>query len=462
MARVSQEDLFRFLRTRGNSSSRELCAHFGVSQPTMSNALTAHAREILKIGGGSRTRYALRREIANLGNAWSVFRADDAGNLRKFATLYAIFGENARAEFAWKPERGVPAETFFALTGTEFRDGFFPNLPWFMFDHRPQGFLGRALARGLRAMNFPERLENWSSSEILACWLLAGNDVAGALIVGERMAEKFLSGGAEPSIAESGREEAFPRLADAANENAPSPSSAAGEQPKFLCSVSSAAGTVRQVLVKYSGDTATAAGRRMADLLVAEKTASDILGEAGFPVPRTEIIFAGTRCFLESERIDRRGARGRVFTVSLEAIDAAFLGVNGSGNWATATERGAEIGLFSETDAERVRELCDFGRAVGNTDMHFGNLSFIAENALPYRLAPIYDMLPMAYAPQRDLTSMKQDALSAVSATPRVRELARRFWQRLADDVRVSENFRAIARANADREDANADSRESF
>lgn len=451
MPRIPQEELYRFLRMRGKSSSRELCAHFGVSQPTMSNALTAHARKILKLGGASRTRYALRRDIANLGDAWSVFRADAAGDLRKFATLYSIFGENARAEFAWKPERGVPAETLFMLTGTEFRDGFFPDLPWFMFDHRPQGFLGRAIARKMRDLNFPERPEMWGSAEILAYWLLSGDDIPGALIIGERMAEKFLSGSAEPLVAEADRADAFPRLADAANENAPALSSVAGEQPKFLCAVGGAAGTARQVLVKFSGDTASAAGRRTADLLVAEKTASDVLGEAGVPVPRTEIIFAGTRCFLESERIDRRGARGRVFSVSLEAIDAAFLGVNGSGNWATAAERGAEIGLFSETDAERVRELCEFGRAVGNTDMHFGNLSFVAEDALPYRLAPIYDMLPTAYAPQRDLTSMKQDALSAVPATPRVRELALSFWRKLAADPRVSENFRGIARANADR-----------
>lgn len=450
MTRISREELLRFLKIHGNARSRELCAHFGVSQPTMSNALTAGAREILKIGGGSRTRYALRREIANFGSAWSVFLVNPAGDIRKFATLYSVYGENARGEFAWKPERDVPAETFSALAGTEFRDGFFPDLPWFLFDHRPQGFIGRAIAREMHRLNFPGRIETWGSADILAYWLLAGDDVAGALIIGERMAEKFLSGSAAaPSIAENEREGAFPRLAEAANENAPAHSSAAGEQPKFLCAVRDAAGTARNVLVKYSGKTTSAAGRRMADLLVAEKTAADILGEAGFPVPRTEIVFAGTRCFLESERIDRHGARGRVFTVSLEAIDAAFLGENGAGNWATAAERGAEIGLFSEEDAARVRELCDFGRAIGNTDMHFGNLSFVVEDALPYRLAPIYDMHPAAYAPQRDLTTMKHDALSGVPATPRTRELARRFWLRLAADARVSGNFRRIARANA-------------
>ena len=41
-----------------------------------------------------------------------------------------------------------------------------------------------------------------------------------------------------------------------------------------------------------------------------------------------------------------------------------------------------------------------FGTLIGNSDMHSGNLSFVAERGRPYNLAPAYDMTPMALAPR--------------------------------------------------------------
>ena len=37
---------------------------------------------------------------------------------------------------------------------------------------------------------------------------------------------------------------------------------------------------------------------------------------------------------------------------------------------------------------------------IGNTDMHNGNVSFIAEHGRPYVIAPAYDMTTMAFAPR--------------------------------------------------------------
>lgn len=460
MAKILRKNLTSFLRTRGAVRSRELCAQFGVKQQTMSGALIAASREILKIGGGSRTRYALRREIGTLGNSWPIFRVDSAGMLSDFGRLHAIFGENSSAEFAFVPAAGIPHETFAALVGEEFADGIFPDLPWFLADHRPRGFLGREIAAKLarERTDFPENVGLWPAETILRYWLEFGGDIAGALIVGETARERFLSGtdaGAEP-LAEDARAEAFPRLCERALAGTLPFSSAAGEQPKFVAAVRGGNGEIRQVLVKFSGDISAAAGRRTADLLIAEKTASDLLGAAGFRVPRTEILFAGGRCFLESARIDRCGARGRIFTVSLEAIDAAFLGENGANPWPEAVARGAEFGLFSESDAAKVRELYEFGRAIGNTDMHFGNLSFelaagtenSAAGTPAFRLAPVYDMLPAAYAPQSDLTSLRRDAVGGFPADALSRERATEFWKTLSADARVSGDFRAVAARN--------------
>lgn len=41
-----------------------------------------------------------------------------------------------------------------------------------------------------------------------------------------------------------------------------------------------------------------------------------------------------------------------------------------------------------------------FGTLIGNTNMHGGNQSFIAEPGRPYDYGPAYDMTPMAFAPR--------------------------------------------------------------
>jgi hypothetical protein len=43
--------------------------------------------------------------------------------------------------------------------------------------------------------------------------------------------------------------------------------------------------------------------------------------------------------------------------------------------------------------------LWAFGQLIGNTDMHNGNLSFMSEENCPLELSPVYDMLPMTFAP---------------------------------------------------------------
>ena len=451
MSKINRKSLIQYLRTAGMLSAKEICAHFSASQPTANLALSASRREILKIGKGSRTRYAARREVSGLGDTWNIFRVGSTGTPQSFAKLYAIFGEDAREEFAVVFEKNVPETLVKALCGDEFRDGIFPDLPWFLLDHRPQGFIGRGIAATLVPLNFSPKIENWRSETILRYWLGFGDDIAGSLIIGDAMREKFLSAGASGThqiIPKNERATAYPANATQAQNSVSVFSSAAGEQPKFIATVTDAQKSVRSCIVKFSGEISTAVGRREADLLVAEKIASDILADAGFPVPHTEIIFAKNRCFLESARIDRVGERGRVFTFSLNAIDAAFIGSEAT-SWADSVGRGVEFGLFSDETLARVRELQDFGNAIGNTDMHFGNLSFKLHNdALPFALAPVYDMNPAIYAPRRNETELFSDALAVIPASNRAQELAARFWEKVSTDARISENFRQIATQN--------------
>ena len=126
-------------------------------------------------------------------------------------------------------------------------------------------------------------------------------------------------------------------------------------------------------------------------------------------------------------------AHGRRGVVSLRALhDAGFTGRDTT-EWSVAAAGLRANGWLSDSDLRAVRLRQLFGRLIGNTDMHFGNLALFLEPELPLRLAPTYDMLPMLWAPRPG------DATAA--------EMAQNFWQRVAGDGRISDCFRPHAEA---------------
>jgi hypothetical protein len=129
---------------------------------------------------------------------------------------------------------------------------------------------------------------------------------------------------------------------------------------------------------------------------------------------------------------------------TLAAIDGAFYG-EGSGSWAELADRLRLDGLICPADQERIQIVWDFGRAILNTDMHFGNLGFYPTHDGGFALAPIYDMLPMAYAPNAaGLPEFEPAAVPLRGA--RAGTLARHFWESVYMDARFSDDFRNIAR----------------
>src|SRR5262249_23735693 len=117
----------------------------------------------------------------------------------------------------------------------------------------------------------------------------------------------------------------------------------------------------------------------------------------GISAADTELVDAGGRIFLESRRFDRFRERGRVGVVSLAAITDHFVGHRRS--WSAAANDLVALGKISRRDACAIQRAALFGRLIGNTDMHFGNLSFFFSPGRGLSLAPVYDMLPMMYAP---------------------------------------------------------------
>ena len=112
-----------------------------------------------------------------------------------------------------------------------------------------------------------------------------------------------------------------------------------------------------------------------------------------------------------------------------------------------------ERGLIASETRDAITRLWHFGQLIGNTDMHDGNLSFVpGEPGL--RLAPVYDMLPMLYAPQRGV-ELPERQFAARLPLPSERELwhqaaraAVDFWGCAGNDARISVDFREICRRN--------------
>jgi serine/threonine protein kinase HipA of HipAB toxin-antitoxin module len=276
-----------------------------------------------------------------------------------------------------------------------------------------------------------------------------GGDFPGAFVLGRDSLASALA--SRPvAIAMAEREVRYPELAAGALRGELIGSSAGGEQPKFVVEVMG--DEVRPVLVKFSTSMAEPIGRRWADLLVAEHVAGSVLAANGFAVAPSEVIDAGGQRFLEVERFDRTAGGGRLPVISLRAVASALL--DGVGfPWPDYASTLREQGWLVAKDADQLASAWRFGRLIANTDMHEGNASLIFTPERPVRLAPIYDMLPMAYRPgsqgQIPGTQETQLALCAKAPACRERDMALTFWDQLAGSDRVSAEFAEIASQHA-------------
>jgi hypothetical protein len=336
------------------------------------------------------------------------------------------------------------------------RDGWWHGLPYPFHDMRPQGYMGRQFARSQHeALGVPSDPNAWSGDDVLVVLSRLGHDLSGSLIVGDASAERWMSAKMAPPVPLRTNRVAlgYADLAEAAIATGVAGSSAAGEFPKFTALRELPGSGTPHVIVKFSGADGSAAVTRWSDLLVCEhlalETAATLPGVAS---AASRIVQAAGRTFLEVERFDRHGLHGRSRLISLETVNAALLGVS-STDWPVLVDRLALMGLLSAADVDRVRHLWWFGRLIGNTDMHLGNLGFRPAGALA--LAPTYDMVPMLYAPLAggEVPARTFDpplplpSVQAYWATACSAAIA--FWSRAAKDRRVSEPFRAISAGNA-------------
>jgi hypothetical protein len=432
--------LLAVLSRSGPSGSAELCRTLGVSQPTFSRAMASARKDVLVAGRGRNTRYAARRGVADVPAPIPVYELRPPGEApRRLASLHPV----------------APAGFFveFAGDGT---GAFHPDLPWFLFDLRPSGFLGRLVPRRHPELGLPPDVRLWSGDHVLRFLTRHGWDQPGAFVLGDEAYRTLLARVESPAdaIPASERAARYPEIAADVLAFGDAGSSAAGEQPKFLATRISGDDRV-PVLVKFSPPTFDGVGRRVADLLVAEHLALATLRERGIASARTSLLFAGDRQFLEVERFDRDGPAHRRGLVSLLALDAAFVGSDQS-SWSASVDRLAALGLVEPAAPEQVRGLECFGGLIGNTDQHFGNLSFTLDGLRVSGLAPVYDMLPVHYAPLSGETLDTAYTLSVpgpekAGVAAGAIDAAVTFWRAVARDERISPGFRAIAARDAER-----------
>jgi hypothetical protein len=378
--------------------------------------------------------------LPQIGSSWPIFSVSTAGS----ATLLGRLNALARDQYWF--DAGSAKHSYVS-----------DALPYFLQDLRPQGFIGRMVPRRFPELVLPERITDWNDAHVLTYLCQRAEDCIGNLIVGDESLQRFLRQfhpSSRTFLNPNQRQREYPKLAAAAIAGTAPGSSAGGEHPKFTTALRSGS-RIRHVLVKFSPGGTDAVSQRWADLLISEHLAIQALQHAGLTSASTELVAIDGRIFLESDRFDRTGVRGRIGIVSLAAVSDHFLGRRD--NWISAAGSLTRIGQISARDEDVVRRLATFGRLIGNTDMHFGNLSFFFSLGAPLSLAPVYDMLPMLYAPlagdqlPEQAFELPLPSADTLHIWGEMADLAAQYWQDVASHELVSKEFSGRARTNSAR-----------
>lgn len=435
------------LQSQGPLPGRVLAERLELSQPTLSRRIAELGNAVERIGVTRGARYALRRSVRNIGDRWPLHRIDKDGRAQRIAELRSLHG-GFRLVYQDAAPRWLEAE---------YANGLFSGLPFFLQDVRPQGYLGRAIAKtAARVLGVPTDPRLWQDDDLLTYLLTEGDDLPGDLVLGDAALERWLRRHdtlANTAIPEDDPSEGYLLLAEAAQRGEIAGSSAAGEQPKFLTTTYGKQGSFRSVLVKFSSADASPASERWADLLVCEHLSAEVLRGRKIPSASTRLFDAGGRRFLEVERFDREGTLGRRGLLSLGALADALLDETprDTSDWVELATLLQREGWLNAASAERLRWLSCFGNLIANTDMHRGNASVLRDDADPFSLAPSYDMLPMLFAPgaQGELVERsfapRPPLPSVASVWPDAARCALEFWERVLADPRVSAGFRTLA-----------------
>lgn len=398
-----------------NLSASKIARKTGLSQPTISRTLKK--MPVVKLGKGRGTRFALI----------------DSNYLFSFYTISEVGNINRTAQFAVQPDGRTllfSGDWYFEYDG----------LPYFFYDAVPGGFLGKLQLTDLAQKDDKVRADTrqWNDHDILYFLTHYGDDLPGNWFLGEPLLAT-VSQTSQKVVTETD----YDLIAQNMLNQWQGGSSVGGEQPKFSVYDGQA-----HFIVKYSPKLSAdnEVAQRHRDLLVCEYVALQVLNEHGITAAQAELV-KSERLYLKVQRFDRIGQYGRRGVVTLQYLDAQFVGQ--PRNWVSVSEGLWQQKQISEVDFFNTQVVYAFGLMIANTDMHNGNLAFYLKDGFPDGLAPIYDMLPMAYMPkQGELPNPHYQLPRYMPASEEAKAQAKRmalaFWQKVAQHQGISNSFKSL------------------
>jgi hypothetical protein len=271
------------------------------------------------------------------------------------------------------------------------------DLPWVFDEMAPDGFIAGEFVRFYPELQLPPRRHLWSADNVVKVISNRGADLSGNLIVGtESLKRLYGNAHIEPlepysralKALQSQRVDELPRLGDI--------SAIGGERPKVVLRMPGGTGLIR----KFTPSLITPSGARWSDLLRCEAHAAVTLNAGAIPAVRSRYFEDEGRGYLEIDRFDRFTDWGRAGHVTLFNLGATLYGeVNDPIPVIAGLVRD---GHLPQEDEERFRRIHSFSKAIANDDTHLGNYGLLIDDDGKARLAPAYDVLPMAFAPKRD------------------------------------------------------------
>lgn len=422
--------LVEFLE-QGAATSREIQAATGMSQAAVSRQLQKMGRSVVVTRSGRTPKYIMARNAFGGNDRLPLASVDAHGN----TVLVAHVRPLVTGGFYVEPSLGMSS----LLLGNG-GDGLYEDLPYFLYDMGPQGFLGRLIAMEMndRFPEFPSDPRQWTTDHIGRYLISNGDDLPGNFKFGE---QALLRVRRSPYPVD---DVDYPYAAERVLSGEVPGSSAGGEQPKFTMFSKR---SMAHVIVKFSPSGDNEISRRWRDIMITEYHALEALRRMNYPAAEARLFEVEGRLFLESKRFDRSGEYGRMSMISLASIDAEFVGLGS--DWPHVAKSLVEKGLITAENAFDAECLWCFGKLINNTDMHLGNLSFaIDENV--FRLLPAYDMCSMGFAPKSggevrpyffEPKHPKRELISD-NEYAAVFNAAMDFWDSVAKDDRISDEFR--------------------
>lgn len=267
------------------------------------------------------------------------------------------------------------------------------ELPWIFWDMCPSGYLGRRLQRKHPQLGLAEDPNEWTAEHVLHAVTQFGSDLSGNLLVGDESVRQF-----KKLRYSSNPLDHIPELKTAREdaEHVRPTSALGGERPKLLIT-----SEVRAHLVKFPPRATSPGGQRWRDLLRVEALCSRVLRSFGVNAARSKAKSGMGQMLLVVERFDRMPPRGRVGVGTL-----FYLALE---RWGDMEISGPEVvarlhseGAIDAASVETCARVHAFSAAIGNNDAHLGNYALLFDDEGRATLAPIYDVLPMIFAPRND------------------------------------------------------------